>query len=65
MHSLLIDIGDFLSRSGMAPTTFGRAAVGDPRLVHDLRNGRECGPEIRARVYTYIEGSETAVRKCA
>ena len=30
----------FLRRTGMPWTKFGRLAVRDPRLVHDLRNGR-------------------------
>lgn len=30
----------FLRDSEMPPTTFGRLALGDPRFVLDLRNGR-------------------------
>lgn len=38
---LLRDIEKFLRRTGMPATKFGRLAVRDPRLVLDLRNGRE------------------------
>ncbi|HTH27604.1 MAG TPA: hypothetical protein VL918_03950 [Sphingobium sp.] len=31
----------FLRETGMAPTRFGRDAVRDPRIVLDMRNGRE------------------------
>jgi 2,4-dienoyl-CoA reductase-like NADH-dependent reductase (Old Yellow Enzyme family) len=39
--STLRSIERFLRRTGMAPTAFGRAAARDPRLVFDLRKGRE------------------------
>lgn len=66
MH-LLSRIERHLRRSGMPPTRFGREAVHDPRLVFDLRNGREPGPEVSARVAAYIEGRERAgeVRPCS
>jgi len=38
---LLRDIEKFLRRTGMPAIKFGRLAVRDPRLVLDLRNGRE------------------------
>lgn len=59
MH-LLTHIERHLRRSGTPPTRFGRESVRDPRLVFDLRNGREPGPEIRARVAAYIESRERA-----
>ncbi|WP_443026150.1 MULTISPECIES: hypothetical protein [unclassified Sphingomonas] len=34
----------------MPRTKFGRLAVNDPRLVDDLRNGRDPGPELCARI---------------
>jgi len=36
-------------------TKFGRLAVRDPRLVHDLRRGRVPGPSICARVAAMLE----------
>lgn len=38
---LLRKIENFLRRTGMPATKFGRLAAHDPRLVGDLRNGRE------------------------
>lgn len=42
---MLRKIEKFLRETGMAPTRFGREAVRDPRIVLDMRNGRE--PTIR------------------
>jgi hypothetical protein len=37
---LLEQIEVYLEQSGVSPSTFGRMAVGDPRLVADLKAGR-------------------------
>ena len=57
MH-LLHRIERYLRRSGTPPTRFGREAVRDPRLVHDLRRGREPGTAMVARVSAYLESME-------
>ncbi len=44
----------FLRESGMAATSFGRAAVRDPRYVLDLRLGRESRAAVRARVERFM-----------
>lgn len=51
---VLPKICKFMRRTGMPETKFGRLSVNDPRLVHDLRNGREPGPSIIARVNAFI-----------
>ena len=38
---LMRKIERFLAQTGMPVTKFGRLAAHDPRLVGDLRNGRE------------------------
>jgi len=53
--NLLRDVEKFLRRSETAPTRFGRDAVGDPRFVFDLRNGRDPRPQTEERVRAYIE----------
>lgn len=45
---LIRKIEVFLRRTGMPPTQFGRLAAGDPRLVFDLRRGRE--PRFRTEL---------------
>ena len=52
--SLLIEIDRFLRRTQMAETRFGRLAVRDPRLVHDLRLGREPQPPMISKVRTFM-----------
>jgi hypothetical protein len=52
---LLREVERFLRQSDVAPTRFGREAVGDPRFVFDLRNGRDPRPTTIARVLAYLE----------
>jgi len=56
--NLLIDIDRFLRRSNMSATRFGCETVKDPRLVFDLRRGRQCGAGVRVRIYNYIAAAE-------
>lgn len=56
--SLLGEIDIYLRRTGISPSTFGRRAVNDPRLVHDLRRGRTPGADIRSRVEAMLRGAE-------
>ena len=52
---LLRQVENFLRQSDVAPTRFGRDAVGDPRFVFDLRKGRDPRPQTIARVRAYLE----------
>ena len=52
--SMLHKVERFLGRTEMPPTKFGRLAVNDPRLVSDLRNGRELRPGTVARVDRFL-----------
>lgn len=56
--SLLIEIDRYLRRTGTPPSTFGRRAVNDPRLVGDLRRGRMPGARVCARVEALIREAE-------
>jgi hypothetical protein len=53
-RSLLQRIEAFLKESAMPPSVFGRYAVRDPRLVSDLRSGRQPGCAIRGRVEHFM-----------
>ena len=44
----------------MAPSRFGREVVGDPRLVSDLRRGRQLRLDTEARVRGYLSQLERA-----
>ena len=51
---LLHQVEAFLKESAMPPSVFGRAAARDPRLVGDLRNGREPGRPLTIRVEHFM-----------
>lgn len=51
---LLDQIEAYLARTGMRASTFGRAAVADPRFVQDLREGRRPRQQTRRRINDFI-----------
>lgn len=53
MMRLLHMIESHLRQTGISPSRFGRQVMGDPRFVHDLRNGRQprIGTEQRVAAY--------------
>ncbi len=53
--TLLRQIEMFLRQTGLAPTRFGRLAAHDPRLVFDLRRGREVGEKLHSRVVSWMK----------
>jgi hypothetical protein len=44
----------FMKENGIPATRFGRESVRDPRLVFDLRQGREPGERIRRRIEHFM-----------
>lgn len=46
-----------LQRTGIRPTVFGRAVLRDPRLVSDLRAGRQPRPATTARILAGLEAA--------
>jgi hypothetical protein len=52
--TLLHAIETCLRLSNIPPSRFGRDSVRDPRLVHDLRRGRQPGRKMEARVRGHI-----------
>jgi hypothetical protein len=52
--SVMPRIERFLKRTNMAATTFGRQSVRDPRLVFDLRNGRELTERMKRRLEHFM-----------
>ena len=61
--TILRRIEQFLHRTGMPATNFGRDAVRDPRLVHDLRNGREPGHRMTRRIEHFMNIYDGAAAK--
>lgn len=48
------EVEAFLDETGIAPTIFGRDALGDPNFVKDLKNGRRLWPETEAKVREFM-----------
>lgn len=48
------EIEIFLKRNDMAPTYFGRLVANDPRLVLDIRNGREVRSAMERKIRKFI-----------
>lgn len=44
----------FLKEQRVPPTKFGRLAAHDPRLVLDMRMGREIRPEMETKLRQFI-----------
>ena len=51
---MLRKIEKFLEHSGMAWTKFGRLVAHDPRLVGDMRNGRQPREALGRRIEHFI-----------
>lgn len=56
---LLQRIERHMQRTKMAPTRFGREALGDPQFVFQLRHGREPRSKTVQRVLDYLDLFET------
>ncbi len=52
--SPLIKVTQHIKNTGISPTRFGREAANDPRLVHDLRSGRQVGAPLWRRIESYM-----------
>ena len=51
---LLDQIEGYLTRSGTKASMFGRQAVGDPRFVQDMREGRRPRRKTTQRVLNFL-----------
>jgi hypothetical protein len=63
-QTLLTDIENFIANHGMAESTFGREALGDWRLIAELRGEgrtkpRRLWPETEAKVRAFMASYET------
>jgi sulfate adenylyltransferase subunit 2 len=60
--AFLSEIEAFLARERVGPSAFGRAAVGDPNFVRELRGGRAPSLRLVDRTRAYMAGRRRAVR---
>jgi hypothetical protein len=56
-RSLADDVETFLAVTGRSATRFGWDAMGDPRFVHELRNGRVPGHDTEVKVREFISAN--------
>lgn len=52
----------FLREQDMRPTVFGRLAARDPRLVLDIRMGREVRPDMVERLKAFMAQYRTSTQ---
>jgi hypothetical protein len=53
-QAFLAEIEDFLRGARISPSGFGRAALGDPNFVRDLRGGRAPSLRLVDRVRAFM-----------
>lgn len=53
---ILREVEKYLAAKAMPPTRFGRLALRDPRMVYDMRRGRQPGPRTVARLRAFMRG---------
>lgn len=53
-NTLLSEIEDFLSKTGMGVTYFGKASSGNSELVQRLRSGGRVWPETEHKVRDFM-----------
>lgn len=54
---ILREVENFLRAAKIPPARFGREAMGDPRFVFDLRNGREPRPRTVEKLRRFLESA--------
>ena len=52
--TMLPKVERFLRKTAMPPTRFGRLVAHDPRLVLDMRNGREPREPMQRKIEGFI-----------
>lgn len=52
---ILEQIEAYLAATKVSPSTFGRRAAGDPRLVFDLKQGRRPRKGTEERILRYLQ----------
>lgn len=56
MRGVLQQAEKFIQDNALPPTTFGRRVNKDPRLLLDMRNGRQPREATTKRIIAFIEG---------
>ena len=60
----LLNVVERALRTGeITASRLGRDAVRDPRLVHDLRRGRQPGQRVTKRVLAFLASVDTTAKR--
>ena len=51
---LIRAIDEYCAEQKVAPSTFGRRSVRDPRIVTDLKSGRRISQSREARIWAFM-----------
>ena len=60
MAEILDRIETFLERHAMPPTSFGRAATGEPQLIKSMKDGRSPSHRVLERVAAFMADYDSA-----
>lgn len=60
--SLIEEIDAFLERSGMGPTYFGKAAVGNSEVVARLRSNGRVWPETEKKLRAFMRANRAKIQ---
>jgi hypothetical protein len=52
--NIIYEVERFLTEQGIPPTKLGRIVAHDPRLVLDMRNGRQVRPKMQRKLLDYM-----------
>ena len=58
--SPLMKVQKHITNTGISPSRFGREAAKDPRLVSDLRSGRQVGEALWRRIEAYMRATSAS-----
>lgn len=61
-QSFIAEIEAFLEETDTSASAFGKAAVGDPCFVSDLKDGRSVGLRLIEKANGYIAAQRKALR---
>jgi hypothetical protein len=64
-EQLLVEIGEFCQKSGLAESTFGRAAINDGKLVSRLRNGGRITTDTLDKIQAFMASHKEGERAMA
>lgn len=59
IEQLLVEVDEYLARTGMAASTFGKKTVNDGKCIDRLRAGGRAWPETVEAIRHFMAGSKS------